>query len=70
MVRIIEKIVFSYDENGIPQHLVKGTCKAGDTLPTENIVQGSRIIEIDTGKVRVFDEAGTSGNEWPVVFTM
>ena len=34
-----------------------------DTKPTENVVNGSAYIEIDTGKVYLFDATGETWNE-------
>ena len=34
-----------------------------DTKPTENVINGSAYIEIDTGKVYLFDATGETWNE-------
>lgn len=35
-----------------------------DTKPTENIVNGSAFIEMDTGTLYFFDQAGKTWLEW------
>lgn len=35
-----------------------------DTKPTENVGNGDCFIEMDTGKIYFFDEAGASWKEW------
>ena len=37
---------------------------ATDTKPTGDIVSGSIMTEVDTGKVYLYNEAGSSGSEW------
>lgn len=36
----------------------EGFCLSTDTKPTEDLVNGSILVEIDTGKVFFFNEAG------------
>lgn len=38
---------------------VEGECLSYDVKPTENIMNGSKLIEMDTGKVYLFDEANS-----------
>lgn len=45
---------------GVRKWYVEGHCLAADTKPTENIANGSCLIEMD-GDVCFFDEAG---GEW------
>jgi len=40
-----------------------GACKSTDTKPTEGVANGSILMEIDTGKVWIFD--GEDG-QWAV----
>lgn len=40
-------------------YLIEIACKSTDTKPTENIVTGSLALEVDTGDIYAFDEAGT-----------
>ena len=47
-------------EYGAGKNLVEIACKSTDTKPTENIVTGSMALEVDTGDVYAFDEAGTT----------
>ena len=41
----------------------EGHCLSGDVKPTKNIYNGSNLLEIDTGKVFVFDAANTLWRE-------
>ncbi len=41
------------------KNLVEIACLSTDTKPTENIVTGSLALEVDTGDIYAFDEAGT-----------
>ena len=47
-----------YSEDKI---LTESACLSTDTKPTEGIKNGSICIEMDTGKIYMFNEAGT---EW------
>ena len=46
------------------KQLVEITCLSTDTKPTENIMNGSTCIEMDTGKIYFFDEAGATWREF------
>jgi len=35
-----------------------------DTKPTEMVATGSLFLEVDTGDVFLFNEAGSAGNKW------
>lgn len=37
---------------------VEGECLSTDTKPTTDIANGSILIEMDTGSIYMFDEAG------------
>ena len=39
-------------------------CKSLDTKPTKIARNGQTLIEIDTGKVYIFDAEGDAGSEW------
>lgn len=41
------------------KNLVEIACLSTDDKPTENIVTGSLALEVDTGDIYAFDEAGT-----------
>lgn len=40
---------------------VEGVCLSTDTKPTDNIANGSQIVEMDTGNIYMFDE---DAGEW------
>jgi hypothetical protein len=48
MVTILRKIVYDQWNHDV-------RCLSTDTKPTENIANGSELLEMDTGKVYVFD---------------
>ncbi len=54
-----EKIVFT--SGGDYKLMVELFCNAADTKPTTGITNGSSCIEVDTGKVFLFDEVAS---EW------
>lgn len=43
------------------KNLTEATCLSTDTKPTENVANGSLVLEMDTSKVYAFNEDGT---EW------
>ena len=45
------------------KHYVEAAGLSTDTKPTLNLVTGSLFLEVDTGKVYVFDEVGGTWNE-------
>jgi len=54
--------IVGYDANGDPLERKSGYCVAADTKPTGgSIANGSRLIEMDTGKVFFFD---AESGEW------
>jgi len=42
----------------------EGVCLSGDTKPTTGIVNGTVLVEMDTGTVYFFDEAGGQWKEF------
>lgn len=51
---------FNYNPNG-SKNRVEGECLSTDTKPTTDIANGSILIEMDTGSIYMFNEAGA---EW------
>ena len=45
------------------KNIIEGACLNADAKPTQNIANGSMCIEMDTGKVYVFDEANSTWRE-------
>ena len=45
-----------YEDGSMGLRIV-GHCLSTDTKPTDNIANGSQLIEIDTGDVYLFNEA-------------
>ena len=48
-------------ENGVTKYLADIFCNSTDTKPTANLVNGSKLTEVDTGKTYLYDEGGS---EW------
>lgn len=40
--------------------LVEAVCLSSDSKPTDGIANGSICIEMDTGKIYMFDESGSA----------
>ncbi len=49
---------------GVSKRYVEGKCLSADTKPTSNIANGSILIEMDTGKIFMFDEANSQWKEF------
>ena len=43
---------------------IEGECLSSDSKPVTNIMNGSKLIEMDTSKVYLFDESGQTWREW------
>ena len=39
---------------------IEAACLAADSKPTDGIANGSLVIEMDTGKIYAFNEAGSA----------
>lgn len=57
--------VYTYNQNtdGTPANYVEGTCLSSDTKPT-NVANGSKMLEMDTSKLYLYDAAGSTWREW------
>lgn len=51
------------DQNGVELYYGVGHCLSTDTKPTQNMYNGSTLLEMDTSKVCVFDAANTQWRE-------
>ena len=49
-----------FDDDSV---LIQAVCLAADSKPTTGIANGSTCIEIDTGKIFMFDESGDAWTE-------
>lgn len=58
MVRVLVQKGFDGQKN-----YIEASGLSTDTKPVENIVTGSLFMEVDTGDVYAFDEAGTAWNQ-------
>ena len=45
------------------KNLIEIACKSTDSKPTAGIVTGSLALEVDSGKIYAFDEAGATWTE-------
>lgn len=58
-------ISYSKAQNrGILKRYVEGSCLSTDEKPTTNIANGSTLVEMDTGKVYMFDEENSTWREF------
>ena len=48
---------------GNEKSYIEGACLAADAKPTDGIANGSIVIEIDTGKIFMFNETGSAWAE-------
>ena len=53
---------FNYNPNG-SKNRVEGECLSTDTKPTTDIANGSILIEMDTGKIFMFDATNSTWRE-------
>ena len=51
-------------EKGMYKRYVEGNCLSTDEKPIENIANGSILMEMDTGKLYMFDEENKTWKEW------
>ena len=65
MVRTI--IVGSHVQGDAVLSQIEGSCLSSDTKPTAGIANGSIFVEVDTGKVFFYNEAG---NAWVEQFSL
>ena len=65
MITMSKDAVFVANQNG--ENVTVGDVEyrglSTDTKPTADVINGSSFIEIDTGKVFLFDAAGETWNE-------
>lgn len=59
MIRIFNKQLVAV-ENGAAKNVATVYCNSSDTKPTSDLVNGSRLVEVDTGKNYLFNEATSS----------
>lgn len=41
------------------KNIIEGACLNADAKPTQNIANGSMVIEMDTGNILIFDETNS-----------
>lgn len=63
MVTTTKCIYMDKAENGDTINYIEGVCLSGDTKPT-NVANGSRLLEMDTSKVLMFDAVSETWLEW------
>ena len=54
-MKTLKKRLYGYDASGHDVYYVELAAASGETLPTSGIVSGSRAVQVDTGKLLVFD---------------
>lgn len=58
MLTYKERTLLNEDASGTRRWYVDGHCLSTDTKPTINIANGSCLIEMDSGTVYFYDQAG------------
>jgi hypothetical protein len=65
MIRVINECTGTcLGGSDAPALYIEGFCLSTDTKPTDGLATGSRLTEVDTGKVYLFDEEADSGSKW------
>ena len=59
-----EKWVSKTSPGGRSKYYREGECLSTDTKPTNGWANGSKLIEMDTGKLFMFDEANIQWREF------
>ena len=60
-----QKFIFNQrTEDGTGIYYAEGTCLSTDEKPTEGMANGSRLIEMDTSKLYLFDADNETWREW------
>lgn len=54
------------DAEGNDLCYIEGACLSTDTKPTEGIYNGSKLMEMDSGKLFMFDAESSTWLEWGV----
>lgn len=58
-IRISSNKIYRLD-NGTVAHMTEFFGNSTDTKPTDNLVNGSTFVEVDTGKLFLFNEAASA----------
>lgn len=53
-----------YDNGDPKEPYAEGVCLSSDAKPTAGIVNGSKLIEMDTSKIYIFDEVNATWREF------
>ena len=62
MIRVLNsKVVFGSDGKALELQEIVGL--STDTKPTDGLVTGSSFLEVDTGKLSLYDEVNEEWNE-------
>lgn len=64
MISYKERTLLNEDASGNRLWYVEGHCLSTDSKPTQHIANGSCMIEMDTGKVYFYDQAGGTWREF------
>lgn len=51
-------------DGGVEINYIEGECLSADTKPTENIYNGSKLLEMDTSTLYIYDAAGQTWRAW------
>lgn len=57
-------LYMSSDADGKPINYIEGECLHDDAKPTENIYNGSKLLEMDTSTLYIYDAANQAWRAW------
>lgn len=57
-------VTYNYGKHYGDKLYVEGECLSTDNKPTDGIMNGSKLLVMDTSKVVVFDEENQTWREW------
>ena len=59
-----QKFDYAEQKDSTPVYYGEGTCLALDNKPTENIANGSKLLEMDTATLYMFDAQNKQWRPW------
>lgn len=72
MYRVITFLTIPrYATTGVDsRYYVEAACNSADTKPTGEYITGSKCVEVDTGKIFLYDETAEATDPWIEQFSM
>ena len=66
MITTQKSVLNGTNSDGTPCFYIEGVCLSTDDPKPTDVANGSRLMEMDTGKLYLFDAEGTQWLEWTV----